>query len=80
MTKYRVRNQWWEGVVDADEMTRAVRERPELQFWQASDSPEGAELVGVVTATTVAVDQEHLLEDTVHAPPTPSRFYGLEVT
>jgi len=63
MTKYRVRLSWWEGLVEADEMAPCSEGRSEVNFWCETDTPEGSELVGVITETLVAVDQEHLVED-----------------
>jgi hypothetical protein len=68
MTEYRVRNQWWEGVIEADEIKPSFGATGDVWMYfygEESESPMGSPLLGVVASTVVAVDQAHLLEDTL---------------
>lgn len=64
MTKYRVRNPWWEGVIEAESISMS-HARTRLDLWGSETGPMGAARVGIITPTLVAVQENKLLEDVV---------------
>lgn len=70
MTKYRVTNGWWEGVIEAEEVDHRCRDenddRGRLLFFSARAGPMGEILIAIVTPTLVVVQQDALTKEVMH--------------
>lgn len=70
MTKYRVTNGWWEGVVEAEEADFRRWDSDDrygrLCFFGSNVGPMGEILVGIVTPHMIAIQKDKLSEEVVH--------------